>query len=222
MCGGGLKLWAALPRVHGALLHSRRHSLRPRMYRRLLQMRIQRLRAVARLALLALPQPVDLAQRSQHAAPVVHAVPVQSIQNARGAGAGRNSVGRGEGVGGCRHGGRQAGVAGPGLSVETGKPAWMPGKRGPRDWCENRQSDGLIRELQRVSLLRARGCARNGGRGARTCGPALLLRSRSVRSSIWVRDGARATNARRLQCGRDGALSGRKRAWQQGRLLTCP
>jgi hypothetical protein len=59
------------------------------------EMHVQRLSGMARLALLALPQPVNLAERAQDTASrgLLYAVLVE-VQDACGACAGRNSIGR--------------------------------------------------------------------------------------------------------------------------------
>lgn len=65
------------------------------------EMGVQRFCRMACFALLALAQPVNLAQRTQHAGSVVDAVAVQ-VEDAAGAGAGRDGIWRGEGVVGRR------------------------------------------------------------------------------------------------------------------------
>jgi hypothetical protein len=103
-------------RVLGARLQTRgalrmRHGVRLRT-RAVPDVRVQSLLGVARLALLALAHPVDFAERAQDAGAVLG--DGGAVEDAGGACAGRDGVGRCEGVRGRRgrrgrrHGGRRA------------------------------------------------------------------------------------------------------------------
>lgn len=151
-------------RIHGARFRVHGASLWPDVcVSPLLEMCIQRLCGVGDLALLALAQPVDLAQRSQHARAVVDAIP---IQDARRAGAGWDGVGRGEGMRGDGH---RLRLAGRELGGGDAALPWVPGVRARL--VQQQRTDHEL-ALQRDAR---RGCGRDG---AVCCPLAVLLGSR--------------------------------------------